>query len=152
MINQKETRPMAGTMGGLVKTSTDLNCRPLTSDLSRMQPPLGAAAQREAAQRASRRLTAMRQAKKVLRSGGYLLHVSESGVERRLSLRDVWQGWPFLSVWPRDGKEETFTRNHFELWRSRPVPPRGEGWEFHRDVRGESSSAWRRRVRAGGQS
>lgn len=53
MTSKNETRPMAGTMGGLVGTS-ELSCCILTPKTSQRQAPLGAAAEKEAAQRASR--------------------------------------------------------------------------------------------------
>lgn len=149
MAKKIETPLPEAAGAGHLERSIAASGRTFTPDFRRMQLPLSAAAQREAEARARRRRTAMVQAKKVLRTGGYLLHVAESSAEQRLNLRQVWKGRAFLSVWLRDGMEETLTKNHFEVGRSRPVPPRGAGWEFHRDDHG--SSAWRRPVREGGR-
>ena len=144
-----ENRPMAGTIG-LVGTSVDHSYRIFTSDLIQRQGTVfteRSVAQRDAELRAYRRRTVMQRAKTVLRSRGFLLHVAENGVERRLTLKQVWKGFPFLSVWVRDGMEVTFTRKRLDGFIERPVQPRGAGWEFHRDIRGENSSSWRRPVR-----
>ncbi|QOZ06645.1 hypothetical protein [Bradyrhizobium sp. CCBAU 51765] len=93
----------------------------------------------------SRNLKAWRQAKKVLRSGGFLLHVDpRTSAERLISIEEAFGGVTFLSVWIRSGMEITLTRNQGAHGTPISVPPPGRGWRFHHLDLIAHSTEWHR--------
>ncbi|MET4841484.1 hypothetical protein [Bradyrhizobium japonicum] len=101
----------------------------------------------------SRNTKALKQAKKVLRSGGFLLHVdSRTGDERQISVGEVGGGVTFLSVWIRSGMEITLTRNQGVRGRPISVPPPGRGWRFHHLDLIAHSTEWHRAHGEGNRS
>lgn len=89
----------------------------------------------------SRNSRALKQAKKVLRSGGFLLHVDPaSGAEQRITTKEAGEGVPFLSVWVSGGLEIT------RIYDQGPsgMRPRGLGWQFGYHDPDEHWTEWRR--------
>ena len=85
---------------------------------------------------------ALKHAKKVIRSGGFLLHVDPAtGVEQSITVKQAGEGVPFLSVWVSGGSEITRIRDDQGPSGMRP---RGIGWQFGYHDPVEHWTEWRR--------